>query len=186
MSFFESILTALALSTDAFACAIIYGKSNSFNRIKYALLIGCSFGLFQFFMPIIGFGAGSSIRSLIDTYDHWLAFFLLIFVSFKMLKDAINPEENRQNRLDLFTLVSLSIATSLDALAVGMSIGLLQAQILVLATIIGVVCFSTSFIGFLIGQQLSKIKKLESYLNIIAAFVLLGIGFAILYKHGVF
>ena len=187
MNFIESFLTALALSTDAFACAVIYGKITGTERLKNAFIIGLTFGRFQFVMPIIGFGAGSSIRTLIDTYDHWLAFTLLALVSFKMFKDAFSKEEKeKESKLNIVTLVSLGIATSLDALAVGLSAGLLQANILFTAGIIGIVCFILSASGFLIGQKLASLKRLDNWLNIFAALVLFGIGISILYEHGVF
>ena len=187
MNFIESFLTAVALSTDAFACSVIYGKITGTERFKKAFTIGFSFGMFQVIMPIIGFAAGSSIRNLIDTYDHWLAFILLALVSLKMLKDAFSKEEKeKESKLNIVTLVSLGIATSLDALAVGLSAGLLHANILFTAGIIGVVCFIISASGFLIGQKLASLKRLDNVLNIFAALVLFVIGLSILYEHGVF
>lgn len=187
MNFIESFLTALALSTDAFACAVIYGKISCSKRIQSALTIGLVFGAFQFVMPIMGFAAGRSIRAIIDTYDHWLAFTLLALVSLKMLKDAFSDTESKkEEKLNIVTLVSLGLATSLDALAVGLSAGLLQADILFTAGIIGFVCFILSATGFLIGQKLAKLKHLDNALNVFAAFVLLGIGISILHGHGVF
>lgn len=191
MTIFESLLIALALSVDALVCATIYGKCH-FDpklKLKYALIIALCFGFFQFIMPIIGYIGGEKVQNYIANFDHWIAFALLAIVSAKMLKDCFENNDDNHGvnckRINVITISALSIATSIDALALGFSVGILNAPILILSIIIGTVCFITSFSGFMVGQYLSKFKSLDKKLNIFGALVLLFIGARILNEHNV-
>lgn len=189
MSIVESFAIAFSLSIDALVCAIIYGNAPySLNKkLKYALFMALSFGFFQFLMPILGFFAGSFVSSLLFAFDHWIAFALLALVSLNMLKEAFSKsDEHKDKALNLLVLFSLSIATSIDALALGFSVSLLHQSIALLSIIIGVTCFVISYIGFCIGQFLSQFKSLECLLNILGSITLLSIGIAILVEHQVF
>ena len=192
MGFVESFIMALALSVDALVCSIIYSKCNFSAQVKFKLacLLGVSFGFFQFLMPVIGFFAGAAVVSYIGAFDHYVAFVLLAYVSFKMLKDAFSKEENEGEdvckNISYFTIFVLAVATSIDALALGVSVGLLYDKIFFFASIVGITCFMISFLGSLLGTFLSQIKSLDKILNIIGATVLFGIGLKVLYDHGVF
>ena len=141
MGFTASFLMALALSVDALVCAVITGKKQfpPALRLRFALEMGLTFGLFQALMPIAGFYAGASLAALIAAFDHWAAFALLSVVGLKMLKDALFPEKEeccqKAPRLSLTLLMTLGIATSIDALALGFSIGLISDTIALFAPI---------------------------------------------------
>lgn len=188
MTSLEIFLTAIALSIDASVCSVIYGKKQtaSNSRFRHAFVMALTFGLFQFLMPLIGFKCGVSIISLIEEYDHWLAFILLAVVSINMFKEAITGEKQEAKHISFMILLSLGIATSIDALAVGFSLGLTSnPRILYSSLVIGIVCFSISFVSFIAGQQLSKFRKLDRILNVLGAMTLFLIGVNILHEHGV-
>lgn len=197
MSLFAIFLTALALSVDAFVCSVICGKRPLVGLQRWAtgLQVSLSFGFFQFLMPVIGFFAGLSIHKHFSEYDHWVAFLLLAGVSVNMLKEAFfdkdddtKQEEEHSKLLDvsLWSLLAMSIATSIDALAVGVSYGMVQNTIIFSALVIGIVCALCSLLGFSIGQYLSRFKRLDPCLNVIGALVLLGISINILLEHHAF
>ena len=192
MGFTASFLMALALSVDALVCAVITGKKQfpPALRLRFALEMGLTFGLFQALMPIAGFYAGASLAALIAAFDHWAAFALLSVVGLKMLKDALFPEKEeccqKAPRLSLTLLMTLGIATSIDALALGFSIGLISDTIALFASVVGVTCFVISCGGFMIGQILASFTKLDRLLNAAGGLVLLGIGIKILYEHQAF
>lgn len=188
MGIWESLGLALSLSVDALVCSIIYGKKNFSpkNRLRFAFFTALTFGLFQAVMPVIGFYAGSSIVHVIEKFDHWVAFLLLAAVSFNMLKEAFGDEEGELKRISLLTLLTLGVATSIDALALGFSIGLIYDSIAFFAALTGICCFVISFGGFMVGQYLSRIRRLDRILNLAGALTLLCIGFGILHDHNVF
>ena len=208
MSWLEVVGIALALSIDAFVCSVISGKRrlNSRARLYTAMAIAFAFGLFQFLMPVIGFFAGISIQKYFAAYDHWVAFGLLAIVALNMLKEALFAKDEdsdgkcacndpstqhtikheRLVQIGLFTLLAMAVGTSIDALAVGVSYGLLQGTILWAATIIGVICAACSFTGFFLGQALTCFAKMDPLLNVAGAVVLLGIGVRILLEHKAF
>ncbi len=186
----ESFFMAVALSVDAFVCSVLYSKCRFAPglRVKVALLLGSSFGLFQFLMPVAGFFAGVAIVRFISSFDHYIAFALLAFVAFKMAKDAFKPDEEKDvcAKISYLAILALAVATSIDALAVGVSVGLLSDAIFISALIIGVTCFCISFAGAMLGQFLSRFAKLNRILNLCGAAVLFGIGVKILIDHHAF
>lgn len=191
MSITESFIMALALSVDAFVCSVLYSKCNFAPgvKMKLACVLGCAFGLFQFLMPVIGFFAGAAVVAYISSFDHYVAFLLLAFVSVKMFKDALSKQDADEDvcaRISYLTILMLAIATSIDALALGVSVGLLYDTIFGFAAIVGVTCFAISFAGSMAGQALGKIRSLDRTLNLAGAAVLMGIGIRVLYDHGVF
>lgn len=196
MGLFSILLTALALSVDAFVCSVICGKRPlvGMQRWTTGLQVSLSFGFFQFLMPVIGFFAGITIHKHFSEYDHWVAFVLLAGVALNMLKEAFFGEDEQQEdqensnllHISLWSLLAMSIATSIDALAVGVSYGMVQSTIIFAALIIGVICALCSLLGFSIGQYLSKFKRLDPCLNVIGALVLLGISVNILLEHNAF
>ena len=189
MIIYESLAIALSLSVDAFVCSVIYGNHpyKLSKKFIYAFTMAFCFGFFQFLMPVIGYFAGNFVSGYLEQYDHWCAFILLALVSGNMVKEAFEKsEDTKEKTLNLFVLFSLSIATSIDALALGFSVSVLNQSILLLSIIIGVVCFITSAIGFFVGQILAKLKGFERALNLLGAITLMTIALAILVEHQAF
>ena len=177
------ILIAVGLAMDAFAVSITCGISMVKLRLRSALRISLAFGSFQAIMPIVGFLAGLSIRGLIQSFDHWIAFSLLAFIGCKMIYESLfmDSDEKKMDVDDLLTLLGLSIATSIDALAVGISLSLLKVDILSPAIIIGIITFLISFAGTVIGTRFGHL--FEKKMEIAGGLILIGIGFKILFEH---
>ena len=189
MNIYESLAIALSLSIDAFVCSVIYGNHpyKLSKKLIYAFTMAFCFGFFQFLMPVIGYFAGNFVSGYLEQYDHWCAFIILALVSGNMVKEAFEKsEDEKEKTLNLFVLFSLSIATSIDALALGFSVSVLNQSILLLSLIIGVVCFITSATGFFVGQILAKLKGFERALNLLGAITLMTIALAILVEHQAF
>ena len=184
------LLTALGLSMDAFAVSISSGICIPKMKFRFGLRAALFFGIFQFLMPLIGYAVGSTFRNLIASFDHWIAFGLLAFVGARMIKEGFqiknqaccDEEEARKlNILNLWTLIVLSVATSIDAMAVGLSYSLLKEPILVPASIIGVLTFAVCLAGCEFGKKLGA--RFEKYAEILGGTVLIGIGIKILAEH---
>jgi putative Mn2+ efflux pump MntP len=179
IALFEIFLISIGLALDAFAVSIAGGISQgSENRISNALKMALSFGFFQAFMPVIGWYAGINLIELISEFDHWVAFSLLVAVGLKMIYES---SDGKMIGTTLLTIFLLSIATSIDALAVGLSFGVLGVEILLPALLIGSITFLMSFSGFIAGDELSEIlgKKVE----VAGGIVLIVIGVRILLEH---
>ncbi|MDL2285360.1 manganese efflux pump MntP family protein [Desulfovibrio sp. OttesenSCG-928-F07] len=184
----EVFAIAIALAMDAFAVAIATGLRLRCSLTQTVRMAG-AFGFFQFAMPVLGWFLGLSVRSYIDAADHWVAFILLTFVGGKMLYESFKGEDNEDcpDPTKGLTLLILAVATSIDALAVGISISILGADIWLPAAIIGVVCFVITAIGMHIGRMVvSENSTLAKKANIAGGFVLIGIGLKILIEHNVF
>ena len=168
---------------DAFAVSVANGLI--INKKKYfnAFIFGFSFGLFQMVMPIIGWAAGYSVKHLIQTFDHWIAFGLLSLIGSKMIYEAFQIEkiEKNESSITLSVLLGLSVATSIDALAVGLSFAFLNIAIIIPAIIIGVVTFIMSYLGVLIGNRFGHV--FEKRIEILGGLILIAIGFKILMEH---
>jgi putative Mn2+ efflux pump MntP len=177
------LLIAVGLSMDAFAVSVSSGMNMERFRIGKALRIAIFFGGFQALMPIIGFAAGLSVRDFMAEIDHWVAFALLAFIGAKMIYEALFPREDgrKMNHGGLGTLLVLSVATSIDALAVGISFSLLGTDIVFPACIIGIVTFFISFSGVLIGRRAGHL--LENTAEVLGGVILIGIGLKILFDH---
>ena len=178
------LLVALGLSADCFAVAL--GVSMSSTRAGHWrwLKTSLSFGFFQALMPVIGWLLGRTVIDLIGAYDHWVAFGLLAFVGGKMLWESFHSDEGRDEsvgRSSLVTLLTLSFATSIDALAVGLSFAFVQVDIVQASVIIGVVAFLVTGLGFLIGRRAGALlgRRAEA----VGGLVLIGIGLRILLTH---
>ena len=183
MDFLTLFFIAVGLAMDAFAVSIASGLTMEKLRIRYALRIALFFGVFQAFMPIIGFMAGMSIRDYIFHIDHWIAFGLLAFIGSKMIYESVFLESNdkKMDPNDIQMLLVLSVATSIDALAVGISLSLLKVDIFLPALIIGVVTFILSYLGVLIGKSMGHL--FEKKIEVLGGLVLIGIGIRILFEH---
>lgn len=182
MSLLSVFLIAIALAMDAFAVSISSGITIPRMKIRYALLIASSFGVFQAGMPVIGWRAGLSIRDIVACCDHWIAFGLLLAVAVKMTYEAFQPEETRNfDPLNLRVLLVLSVATSIDALAVGLTFSFVDMTIICPVIIIGLVTFALSFIGAYAGQVFGQFLKKK--VEIAAALILIAIGVKIVLEH---
>lgn len=177
------ILIAVGLAMDSFAVSIANGITITEQRIPHAFRIAFSFGLFQALMPVAGWAAGRTLLELVSAVDHWLAFILLSYIGIKMIYESlkkneceVNEEECRSMRNG--TLLMLSIATSIDALAVGVTFAFLKISIITPVIVIGVVTFLLSFAGFTAGGRLGTVfgKKVE----LAGGCILIGIGLKIL------
>jgi putative Mn2+ efflux pump MntP len=183
-------LVALALAMDAFAVSVASGICIADLKLKHALRASLSFGLFQFAMPVAGWLLGSTFSSYIKRFDHWVAFALLAFVGGKMIKESFEAKEAasckddagaRSDIRDFKTLMLLSVATSIDALAVGLYYSVLGSPILGPAAIIGVVTFALCLVGTEFGKRIGS--RFERWATLVGGIALVGIGLKILIEH---
>lgn len=184
MSILELIFLSIALAMDCFAVSFSAGGLQKELRLRHALIIGSFFGLFQGFMPLIGYFGGQAVVSYIERFDHWIAFGILLILGLKMMFEALRPEKGGKgiNIMKPTTLLVLSIATSIDALAVGFSFSMLDVRIWIAVLIIGFGSFLFSVGGFYMGKFLSQRIK-PSYAEILGGLILIGIGVKILIEH---
>jgi len=183
------VLVALGLSMDAFAVSVSSGICVRDLKLRHALRASLVFGLFQFAMPVAGWLLGSTFRSLIQGFDHWLAFGLLAAVGGKMLFEALRAEEpeacpdgeGRGGILEWRTLLVLAVATSIDALAVGISYSMLRSPILLPSLVIGAVTFALCLVGTEFGKHIGS--RFERWAEIAGGVVLVGLGGKILLEH---
>ncbi|RXZ54200.1 manganese efflux pump [Senegalimassilia faecalis] len=186
MGFVELFLIGVGLSMDAFAVSICKGLGMSRLNMRQAAVISLFFGGFQALMPLIGWALGSQLADFITPIDHWIAFGLLAFVGGKMLWDAFYEDDEAEGvqtdeKLDLKELLMLAIATSIDALAVGITFAFLQAAIVPSITIIGLTTFVISFVGVAVGHFFGA--RFEKPATIVGGVVLILIGVKILLEH---
>ena len=178
---------AFALAMDAFAVSIAAGIALKTVTRRQTIRLAWHFGLFQFAMPVIGWGAGSTVRSFIEGYDHWIAFILLLLVGGNMLREAFQSHKAEPSKKDPtkgMPLVLLSVATSIDALAVGLSFSVLNIAIWSPALIIGLVAALCTAAGIHIGKRIGASSHIGKYADMAGGIVLIAIGFKILYEHG--
>jgi putative Mn2+ efflux pump MntP len=168
---------AISLALDAFSVSIASGIQTK----NVALKMATSFGAFQAIMPLIGWSAGIELLYLISGVDHWAAFTILSVIGFKMVYEVLKQEKPQKKTLNLYTLLFLSIATSIDALAVGLSFAFLKISILTAITVIGTVTFALSFFGALFGNKLGN--KFSNKVGIASGLILIGIGTKIVIEH---
>ena len=181
----EIFLIAVSLALDAFAVSVSSGISIPGFGGRQAVKMGVWFGGFQFAMPLIGWFLGSSVSQYIEAVDHWVAFGLLALIGGRMvwgaLKAGAGEEEEAPPDLSARRLCLLAIATSIDALAVGVSMAFMKVDILVSALVIGVVAFGLSVVGGLVGKRLGALFQRRA--ELVGGLVLVGIGINILAEH---
>jgi putative Mn2+ efflux pump MntP len=184
MDYSITFLIAISLAMDAFSVCIAAGicipkpDAGHFFRLSFA------FGFFQFLMPIIGYFLGSRIEPYISGFDHWIALAILGYIGSKMIIEGIRADKDKCEPRDPSrgkTLLFLAVATSIDALAVGLSYGVLSKPIIAPAIIIGLVCAFFSSAGIIIGKKVGYI--LGKYAEILGGVCLIAIGLKILYEH---
>ena len=184
MNFIELLLIAVGLSMDAFSVSICKGLTTKKFSWRMALICGLWFGFFQALMPIIGYFLGAQFQEMIEAYDHWIAFGLLFLIGANMIREAIwgKKEEGESNgALDFKTMFLLAIATSIDALAVGVSFACIQVELWSSVLIIGLTTFVFSVLGVKIGNVFGS--KYEKSAGIIGGIILILIGLKIILEH---
>ena len=183
MSTLSILFISVGLAMDAFAVSVASGVSINRLKIKHILIIALSFGFFQGVMPIIGWLAGIGFRNFISNIDHWLAFGILCFIGSKMIYESfeLNSNADEEMALNASRLLLLSIATSIDALAVGLSFSFIKIEIITPSLIIGIVTFVLSCIGVMIGDKVGHF--FEKKIEIIGGIILILIGIKILLDH---
>ena len=179
MGIIELILLSIGLGMDAFAVSVCKGISMKKMNWKKACIIGLYFGGFQ---AVIGYFFGSSFESIITNIDHWIAFILLAIIGAKMIQEAFQKEEEEYNEdISVKTMIVLSIATSIDALAVGITFAFLKENLLLAITLIGTITFILSVIGTKIGNRFGD--KYKSKAELAGGIILIIIGLKILLEH---
>ena len=179
MSLIELFLTAVGLSMDAFAVSVCKGLSMRKLNVRHAVIIGLYFGGFQALMPIMGYLMGISFQEALNAYDHWAAFILLAIIGGNMIREALNPEEeNCGDSVAFREMLPLAIATSIDALAVGVTFAVLRVHILPAVSFIGVVTFCLSIVGVKVGNVFGV--RYKSKAEIAGGAILIMIGAKIL------
>lgn len=183
MEFLTVFLLAIGLSFDSFAVSVCSGLNLPHIRFFQAAKIAIFLALFQAVMPLIGWLVGNSVKSVIEPVDHWIAFGLLSLIGGKMIIESFIDSDAREikNPLDIKVILTLSVATSIDALAVGFSFATLLSKILIAVFIIGLVTFIASMLGILLGKKTGP--AINRYAEVLGGLILLFIGAKILIEH---
>lgn len=182
MSTVEILLVGIGLAMDAFAVAVCKGLSIKKVNFKMKCIVGGYFGLFQGFMPMIGYFLGTAFGNIIVQVDHWVAFVLLSVIGFNMLKDTLSRDnESCDDRVDFKAMLPLAIATSIDALAVGITLAFLKVNIFISVLIIGITTFIISVFGVGIGNKFGD--KYEKKAQFLGGLILIFLGCKILFEH---
>ena len=178
MNLMELFLIAVGLAMDAFAVSICRGLAMKEMDKKLAFTLAAFFGGFQALMPLLGWIFGSQFASMIQEFDHWIAFILLLIIGFEMLKEGLSHEEEEVKSVtSLKEILMMAIATSIDALAVGVTFSFLEVSIVKAITVIGVISLAGVKIGNVFGI------KYKQRAEIFGGLVLIGIGTKILLQH---
>ena len=187
VGFVELFVIGVGLSMDAFAVAVCKGLGMKMVNWRHAFVIALMFGGFQGLMPLIGWALGSQLTSLIEPVDHWIAFILLVFIGGKMLWDAFRGDDGcetcgcAEEKLDMRELLMMAVATSIDALAVGVTFAFLGVNVMAAVVVIGVTTFALSFVGVVAGNRFGA--RFEKPATIAGGVVLVLIGLKILLEH---
>ena len=182
MELFEIIVIGIGLAMDAFAVSVCKGLSMKLLDWKKVIIIALYFGIFQALMPVLGYFLGSTFSSFVEQVDHWIAFILLAIIGGNMIKDSTDDEEEKRNdKVDVITMVLLAIATSIDALAVGVTFAFFEVNILLSISIIGIITFVLSILGVIIGNKFGD--KFQNRAELAGGIILIIIGLKILLDH---
>ena len=181
MGTWELLVIAIGLSMDAFAVSICKGLSMRKMNWKNAVLAGIYFGGFQSLMPLLGYFLGSRFKDYIVSVDHWIAFILLAIIGISMIKESRESDEDINDSFDFKTMLVLAIATSIDALAIGVTFAFLSVNIVPAVSFIGVITFTLSVIGIKIGNVFGS--KFKSKAELAGGLILIIMGIKILIEH---
>lgn len=182
MGLLEIFLIGVGLAMDAFAVSICKGLSMKKMSWKSALIIALYFGIFQAFMPVIGYFLGSTFESFVTNIDHWIAFVLLSLIGGNMIKEAFDSEDEKNNdKVDFKTMIVLAIATSIDALAIGITFAFFEVNLLLSIFIIGITTFIISIVGVKIGNKFGD--KYQNKAEFTGGLILVLLGIKILLEH---
>lgn len=182
MSLLTLFITAVGLSMDAFAVSVCKGLAMKKFRLKKALIIGLWFGGFQALMPAIGYLLGSQFEQYVNAIDHWIAFVLLTLIGANMIKEALSKEEDEtDDSTDVKTMFLLAVATSIDALAVGITYAFLQVAVIPAVSFIGVTTFVLSAAGVRVGNIFGT--KYKAKAELAGGIILILMGVKILLEH---
>lgn len=182
MKIYEIVLISIGLAMDAFAVSICKGLSMKKINWKSTLIIAIYFGLFQAIMPVFGYLLGSSFSVIVQKLDHWIAFILLTIIGSNMIKESKDDEaEKRNDKVDFKTMIFLAIATSIDALAVGVTFAFFEVNIFLSIIIIGIITLVLSFLGVIIGNRFGD--KYQNSAEFAGGIILIFIGLKILLEH---
>ena len=181
MGIIEILLLGISVAMDAFAVSICKGMTSE-KKLKTAVSCGIWFSVFQMLMPTIGFLVGTLFVDLIEKFDHWVVFVLLALLGANMIKEAFSKDkENVKNDTSFKEMLLLSLATSIDALAVGISLALVKTNIVLAIGTIGLVTFAFCFVGAVIGQKLGEKHKKQA--SALGGIILILLGIKILIEH---
>lgn len=183
MSFFQVVLLGVGLAMDAFAVAVCKGACWTKMNVRQSLLLAVSFGVFQAVMPLIGWVLGTQFQAYIESFDHWVAFFLLAYLGVKMILEVIEKNDAPEvcKILTVKEVLLLSVATSIDALAVGIVLAIEKSPILMPIAVIGAVTFVISLLGAVAGNRFGA--RFKDKAQIVGGAVLMLIGLKILFEH---
>ena len=192
MSFPELFAIAVALAMDAFAVSVCAGCALKRVTAVHFLRLSLTFGFFQFLMPVIGWALGLTVRGFIESWDHWIAFALLAWIGGNMLRSGIGGLRKNEpvscpqsDPTAGWNLLLLAVATSIDALAVGLTFAMTNTNAFLPSCLIGVVCAAISACGLFLGKKLSSLPMLNGWAEVLGGVVLLCIGLNILHESGV-
>lgn len=178
----EIMVIGIGLAMDAFAVSVCKGLSMKKTNWKSAVIIALYFGIFQALMPIIGYFLGTTFSGFVKSVDHWIAFILLSIIGGNMIKESTDDEiEKRNDKVDVKTMSTLALATSIDALAVGITFAFFEANLAQSVIIIGIITFILSIIGVKIGNKFGD--KFQNKAEFIGGIILILIGLKILLEH---
>ena len=182
MGIIEIFLISVGLAMDAFAVSVCKGLSMKKIEWKKVFIIALYFGGFQAGMPLLGYFLGYSFSGLVESVDHWIAFALLAFIGVNMIKESTDDElEKRNDRVDFKTMIILAVATSIDALIVGITFAFFQANLILSVAMIGVITFILSTIGVIIGNKFGD--KFQNKAEFVGGVILILMGLKILLTH---
>lgn len=180
MSIVEIVLLAIVLAMDAFAVSVCKGISVKELKIGHGITCGLYFGIFQALMPIIGYFAGKSFTDLISDYDHWIAFALLAFIGISMIRESRDEKEVTAD-FGFKGMIIMALATSIDALAVGVTLAFLDVNIALASSLIGIITAIISCVGVMLGNLIGK--RYGKVSEMIGGIILIVLGLKILLEH---
>ena len=182
MGLIEIIFIGIGLAMDAFAVSVCKGLSMKKINWKNAIIIAIYFGIFQALMPVVGYFLGTAFSSIVESVDHWIAFILLAAIGGNMIKESTDDEvEKRNDNVDFRTMIVLAIATSIDALAVGVTFAFFKVNLILAIVLIGIITFALSILGVIIGNKFGD--KLQNKAELTGGVILILIGLKILLEH---